>query len=72
MSKPEINPVKRNQAPSNDPRWPKLEKVWKEEGMPVGLLAKRFGIGVAVITRHLIGKYGSSKSPAYRGREGML
>ena len=55
----------------DDPRWPRLEKVWLEEGMQVKVkqLAERFGMSVPTITRHLINKFGTVSAAVYRGEK---
>ena len=51
---------------ANDPRWEKLERVWREEGLRMGVLSKRFGVSVATIQRRLTEKYGTAVPPTNR------
>ncbi len=58
----ERNPIKRGIVAEDDPRWPKLEKVWLEEGVTAKNLAIRFGMSYSQVYNWLVKKHGTATS----------
>ncbi len=46
----------------NEAAWARLEKVWTEEGLSIGVLSQRFGVNKTSIARHLREKFGTAKT----------
>ena len=49
----------------DDPRWERLVKVWKEEGLQTRVLAERFGINKRLIDIHLFDQFGTVSAKTY-------